>query len=45
MNELILGAICENKAREVGLAVYEAETSVLQLQQFVENSFTYSISM
>ena len=44
-HELIVAAICENKAREVGLAVFEIESSTLHLQQYVENSFTYSISL
>ena len=44
-DETIFAAICENKAREVGLAVFEVGTAVLHLQQYVENSFTYSISL
>ena len=42
---VVLAAICENKAREVGLAVFETGTAVLHLQQYVENSFTYSITL
>ena len=44
-DEVTIAAICENKAREVGLAVFEVGSSVLHLQQYVENSFTYSISL
>lgn len=43
--DVVIAAICENKAREVGLAVFETGTAVLHLQQYVENSFTYSISL
>ena len=34
---VVLAAICENKAREVGLAVFETGTAVLHLQQYVES--------
>ena len=44
-DDFVIAAICENKAREVGLAVFELGTSVLYLQQYVENSFTYTISL
>ncbi len=43
--EFIIAAICENKAREIGLAVFEVGTAVLHLQQYVEYSYTYSISL
>ena len=45
VEEVVIAAVCENKAREVGLAVFEVGTAVLYLQQYVENSFSFSISM
>lgn len=41
----VIAAIIENRAREVGLAVMDLNSMVLGLHQYVETSFTYSLSL